>query len=66
MAITKLQQKVIDAVKVRLEKYSWFKGVCLDRLPNDIDIEFDFEDAVDMVAMDTEYWDNPNLLKEKK
>jgi hypothetical protein len=60
--MTELQDKVFNAAKKRLEKFNWYKGICLNDFPNDSDIKEDFEDAVTQVMMETAYWDAPNFF----
>lgn len=59
--MTELQQKVIDTVIQRLKHEPWFRGVCLDALPSDQEIEKDFEEAVEQLILDTAYWDDPDV-----
>lgn len=59
--MTDKQQKVVEAAKERLKKYSWFTGVCLDQLPDDARIDADFEGSVDLLVDDTAYWDGPGF-----
>lgn len=55
--LTPKQRKVFEAAKARLEKESWFRGVCCDRFPSDQEIDKDFNEAVTHVIMETEWWD---------
>ena len=59
MPKTELQQKVLLEVEKRLQGKPWFKGICTDKIPSDEDIKKDFLRAVQLVQMETEYWDKP-------
>lgn len=59
MNLTPLQQKVFDLAKARMQDQEWFRGVCLNGFPTDDIIEKEgIEDCVDMVVIETEYWDH--------
>jgi hypothetical protein len=56
------RDQVIAAVRDRLHRFDWFKGVCRDQIPSEDEItEANFAEVVDQVALDTESWDNPNF-----
>lgn len=58
---TPLQQKVFDLAKARMQDQEWFEGVCLNNFPtDDMIVKEGIEDCVDMVVIETEYWDNPS------
>ena len=53
------------AAKVRecLQSEPWFRGVCINDFPTDLEIERDgFKSAVETVIMNTQYWDMPGLF----
>ena len=58
MTLTPLQQVVFQARQI-LEKEPWFRGVCLDDLPTNAEIEADFDACVDRIVFATEMWDGP-------
>lgn len=54
------QQEVVKRAKEILKDEPWFKGICLDHLPDDWDIERDGVEAVaQQLVLDTSYWDGP-------
>jgi hypothetical protein len=60
--LTEKQQRLIKRVKDELKDEPWFKGVCLDNLPEDLDIDRDGEEPwVTQLIMDTFYWDSDIL-----
>jgi hypothetical protein len=59
---TPKQQRVFDTAKARLEKESWYNGVCCDNFPTDQEIDEDFEGAVVSVVMETERWDAEGFI----
>lgn len=57
--MTELQNKVFELALKKLEKESWFKGVCMDNFPSDFEIERDgIKHAVDSVWFEAAYWDS--------
>ena len=56
---TDLQLKVYNAAKLKLCKYSWFQGVCVDTLPKTDEeiLEKGFDAVVENLVDDTIYWD---------
>lgn len=60
--LTDLQQKAVEAAKEILKDKPWFRGVCLDNLPTDKEIEQNFDGAVASIVFETEYWDNPDVI----
>lgn len=60
------REKVVEEAKRRIRGESWFKGVCVNHIPNEQDCEDNFEHCVNQVILETEMWDNPDFLKEKK
>ena len=63
MALTDLQQEVVEKAKAQLKDEPWFRGLCLDELPWDKEIERDGVDAcADQLVIDTAMWDDPNFL----
>lgn len=57
MTHEQFREKILIAVKAKLEHEPWFRGVCLD----DIDECFpDLEEGIDMAYCNTLYWDAPN------
>lgn len=62
MERTQKQQAVIEAAAAKLKKNSWFRGVCLDNLPSDEEIDREgFEEAVEALVLDTAFWDGPTI-----
>lgn len=60
--MTELQNKVFELALKKLEKESWFKGVCMDKFPTDESIcKHGIESAVDDVWFETAYWDSPMM-----
>lgn len=60
--LSSLQQQVFDLAKEKLMKESWYRGVCMDNFPNDLNIERDgIESAVYDVWFETAYWDSPMM-----
>jgi len=55
--VTKLQEEAVEAAALRLKNKKWFRGVCLDNLPDDEEIERDFNAAVDKIIMETQMWE---------
>jgi len=62
MEHTDLQNKVIEEAQKRLEKYDWYKGVCLDYLKQDKEIKENFDEAVKVLVLSTVYGDCPNFF----
>lgn len=63
--MTELQSKVVDEAERQMKDKPWFRGVCLDKLKTDHEIERDgFDSAVDALTLDTWYWDGmvPNKM----
>lgn len=61
--LTDKQQSLVLKVTEELQHKPWFKGVCLDNLPTDKEIDRDGEDVwIAQLTLDTEYWDNPNIF----
>lgn len=61
--MTALQQQVVKAARKKLEKKSWFRGVCLDNLPDDEYIRrHGFDNAVTDVVVETQLWDDPDCI----
>lgn len=60
-SLSPLQLSVFEEAKLRLSKFPWFAGVCLDEFPSDEEIEHSFEDAVISVMMETAFWDDPDF-----
>ena len=58
MELTPHQARLIEEVRRRLKRESWFRGVCLDHLPSDDEIACDFEGCVEGLIVETEMWDN--------
>lgn len=58
--MTTLQKKVVETAKEKLRNEPWFRGVCLDSLPNDHGIQRDGVDEVaGQLVCDTLLWDGP-------
>lgn len=56
--MTDLQQQVVDRAKRALENEKWFRGVCIDNLPKDSEIERDgVEESAQQLISDTYLWD---------
>jgi hypothetical protein len=56
--LSPLQQKVFDAVIAWGQSKSWFRGVCMDNFPDDVEIQADFDEAVSAVCFETAMWDD--------
>ena len=56
------QKAVFDKALQELQKKEWFRGVCTDDFPNDLEIQEDFEGAVTRVVMNTAYYDAPDFF----
>ena len=54
------QAAVFAEAKRRLEKRSWFRGVCLDNFPDEEECILNFEESVGEVAHETSFWDDPD------
>lgn len=62
--MTTLQQQVINRAKAQLEHEPWFRGVCVDSLPRDFEIERDgVEEHASQLVIETAMWDDPNFLR---
>jgi len=65
MLETELQKEVIEKAREYLnkKKFEWFKGrICLDLLPDDIDIrKKGIDEVASSIAMDTIYWDGTTM-----
>ena len=59
--LTELQQRVFDEAKSQLEDEPWFKGICMDNFPEDVEISENFDDAVTGVVLETSMWDDPDF-----
>jgi len=57
---TEMQEKVIAAAREKLRHEPWFRGISCADMPDDSEIEKDFDGAVAGVVMETCYWDAPN------
>jgi hypothetical protein len=55
--MTEKQNQVVEAARERLKDRPWFKGICLDNLDTDEEIDKDFEECVEALVTDTIYWD---------
>lgn len=56
------QEKVFAAALKKLQKKSWFKGICLDNFPSESYCQESFEAAVSSVVYKTSMWDDPNFF----
>lgn len=63
---TKLQKSVVKSAANRMKHKSWFRGVCLDKLPEDEAIKKNYKEAVNTLIYDTEYWDAPIVTSTKR
>jgi len=58
--LTKTQQIVYDRALARLRVEPWFKNVCMNNFPNDIEIILHgIDEAVSEVYYETAYRDEP-------
>jgi hypothetical protein len=63
MELTALQEEIAQLAKLELQDRPWYTGVCMDQLlkMSDKDIqEMGTKRAVDVVVLDTMYWDAPD------
>jgi len=61
--MTPLQQEVVNRARERLKDKTWFRGLCLDGLWEDEDIQRDgVEAAATALAMETAMWDAPDFF----
>jgi len=56
MDLEQFRLEVASAVKERIGHEKWFRGVCMDGVNQEYP---NFEAAVDLATMQTEYWDAP-------
>ncbi len=56
------QKRVFEEAKRRLQSEPWYKGVCIDNLPDEDYCIENFEDAVSMLEFDTALWDDPSMI----
>lgn len=58
---TQKQRQAIKLARDRLKNKLWYRGVCVDKLPQtdqEIDALGGIEEVADMLVADTEHWDN--------
>lgn len=57
MHLTESQHHLYREVRARIQDRPWFRGVCLDDFPTDLEIERDREAAINCVIDTTAMWD---------
>ena len=64
MNLSPMQQKVVESAKSQLSGEPWFRGVCIDSLPRDREIERDgIEEHASQLVIETAMWDDPEFLR---